>query len=149
MIFVTVGSMAPFDELIIEVDRFVGEGLLDSGVAQIGNGRYIPKNLEWFRYKPSLFEYYRKADLIITHGGAGTIFEVVRLGKKVIALQNPKAAYNPDILIKMSRDGHILFCPALKLLREFVEKARVWTPKRYEPPPCMIPEIIIKYLSCR
>lgn len=147
MIFVTVGSVAPFDELVMEVDRLVEEGLIEDVIAQIGNGRYIPKNLKWFRFKSSLLEYYRKADLIITHSGAGTIFEIVRLGKKAIALQNPNIVYNPDILIKMSKERYILFCPSIKNLREFINKAKVWTPKKYEPPPCLIHKVIIKYLS--
>ncbi|MCX8182328.1 MAG: hypothetical protein N3D12_04350 [Candidatus Methanomethyliaceae archaeon] len=146
MIFVTVGSMASFDSLVMEVDQLVGDGLFEKGIAQIGNGRYIPKKLEWFRFKKDLMPFYKQADLIITHGGAGTIFEIIQTGKKAIAVPNPDSIYNPDITIKMSREGYILLCPSPRHLRYFVERATGWTPRRYEPPPCQIHEIIIKYL---
>jgi len=145
-VFVTVGSVAPFDRLVMEADRLVGEGAFDGGIAQIGNGRYIPKNLKWFRFRKDLTEFYMQADLIITHGGAGTIFEILKTGKKAIAVPNPDAVHNPDIVIKMSREGHILLCPDPSRLRDFVEMAKKWEPKKYIPPPCQIHSVIIKYL---
>jgi beta-1,4-N-acetylglucosaminyltransferase len=145
-VFVTVGSMAPFDRLIIEADLLVEEGLIDGGIAQIGNGRYIPKNLKWFRFRKDLTEFYRHAALIITHGGAGTIFEILSTGKKAIAVPNPDAVYNPDIVIKMSKEGHILLCPDPSHLRKFIEKAKEWQPKIYLPSPCQIHTVIITYL---
>ena len=149
MIFVTVGSVAPFDLLVMEVDRLVEEGMIEDAdvVAQIGNGRYIPKNLKWFRFRRDLREFYRQADIIITHGGAGTILEILEMGKKAIAVPNPEVVYNPDIIIKMSREGHILLCPKVSHLREFFEIAKKWEPKKYVPPPCRIHKIIIKYLD--
>ncbi|MEM4234938.1 MAG: glycosyltransferase [Candidatus Methanomethylicaceae archaeon] len=146
MIFVTVGSTAPFDSLVMEVDRLVGEGVLEGGMAQIGKGFYIPRNLKWFRFRRDLTAFYEQADLIITHGGAGTIFEILQAGKKAIAVPNPDAIQNPDILIKMSREGHILYCPHPKLLRHFIESSKNWLPRRYVAPPCLIHEVIIKYL---
>lgn len=149
MIFVTVGSVAPFDSLVMEADRLVEEGILDGGIAQIGNGRYIPKNLEWFRFRRDLSTLYNMADLIITHGGAGTIFEILQTGKKAIAVPNPDAVYNPDIFLKMSKEGYILLCPNPLNLKHFVERAKKWVPKKYSPPDCHIHEVMIRYLLIR
>jgi len=147
MILVTVGSMAPFDELVKEADRLVGEGLLDGGVAQIGEGRYIPRNLVWFRFKKDLTEEYRRADLVITHTGAGTLFELLELGKRAIAVPNPHAIHNPDIALKLSAEGHILLCNREEDLKRYVIKAKEWVPREYKPPPCRIHEVIAECLQ--
>ncbi len=43
---------------------------------------------EIFNFAPSLSEYMKNADLIISHGGAGCLFESLSLKKKVIAVIN-------------------------------------------------------------
>lgn len=44
--------------------------------------------MEHFKFKPSLTDDYKNADLIICHGGAGTILECLRLRKKIIVINN-------------------------------------------------------------
>lgn len=115
MIFVTVGSVAPFDGLIEKVDLLAdahGETMIKDPVMQIGNGKYIPKNGRWFRFETDLSRYYRNADLIITHNGAGTLFDILPLGKKVIVVPNPNTVQleNIDIVIKLAKEGHIIPC---------------------------------------
>ena len=82
MIFVTVGSVAPFDALIERVDELAGRGAISDVVCQIGDGKYIPKNAEWFRFEKGLGERYRKADLVVTHNGAGTFSSAARWGRR-------------------------------------------------------------------
>jgi len=149
MIFVTVGSVAPFDRLIMKVDELAGAGAMRDVVAQIGNGGYLPKNARWFRFEPSLTEYYKAADLIITHNGAGTIFELLALGKKAIAIPNPDTIQmeNIDIAKKLSMDGHIMLCMDVEELGKTVGLSASWLPKPYTEPPCRIPEIIGEFLS--
>jgi len=146
MIFVTVGSIVPFDDLIREVDGLAERGIMKDVVAQIGNGTYIPRNVEWFRFKKELTDYYRSSEVVITHGGAGTLFEVLKEGKKAIALPNPNVVHNPDIVMKLSNEGYILLCPDLKQLEESILQARSWRPKEFKEPPCRIHEEIAKYL---
>ena len=75
MIFVTVGTTMPFDKLIYRIDELKGENFIkEDVVCQIGNGKYIPVNCEYFRFKPSIEEHIDKAFLIIAHGGTGTVF---------------------------------------------------------------------------
>jgi len=148
MIFVTVGSVAPFDALIERVDELAGRGAICDVVCQIGDGNYIPKNTEWFRFEKGLGERYREADMVVTHNGAGTLFELLALGKKAIAVPNPGTVQvdNIDIVLKLSRDGHILLCMELDELEEFLRKAPAWEPVPYTPPKCELPELIAKYL---
>jgi beta-1,4-N-acetylglucosaminyltransferase len=147
MIFVTVGSVAPFDELIEMVDTLSHQNELEF-LAQIGNGTYIPKEVKWFRFEKTLDHYFRKADLVITHNGAGTLFELLRLRKKIVAVPNPKTVQmkNMDIVAKLSDDGYILKCMSLEKLGEVIQQANSWTGRVYEPPECRIADIIAEYL---
>jgi beta-1,4-N-acetylglucosaminyltransferase len=149
MILVTVGSVAPFDRLVMKMDGLAGKGAIGDVVAQIGNGSYVPKNARWFRFEHGLTKYYNEADLVITHNGAGTIFELLALGKKTIAIPNPDTIQmeNIDIVKKLSIDGHIMLCMDVEELGEAVERSRSWVPMPYTEPPCRMPEMIEEFLS--
>lgn len=148
MIFITVGSVAKFDELIKTVDQLIESDVIkDDVTAQIGTGRYMPKNMKWFRLSESLDKHYRQADIIISHEGAGTIFELVKMGKKVIVLTNPETVDNPDIAIKMSLKKHILFCKNINNLKKFLKIVKTFKPRKYKTPECTIHEKIIDFLK--
>lgn len=90
MIFVTVGTHTQsFDRLLQEVDRLVGErAIKEKVVGQIGNSKYEPRNFKWFRFTSfdKLDRLYMGADVMITHGGAGSILNGLDRGKPVIAV---------------------------------------------------------------
>jgi UDP-N-acetylglucosamine transferase subunit ALG13 len=93
VIFVTVGTTMPFDELIAEVDRLAGLGFFNCEVVcQIGQTAYIPKWCEHFRYKEGLGDYFKKADFLIVHGGTGSIIDALMSGKPFLAVCNHRAA---------------------------------------------------------
>ena len=81
MIFVTVGSMMPFNRFIRAVDNWA-RGHPDHDIlAQIGDGDYIPSHMRWARLLPR--SEYRKAveksDIIVAHAGMGIISPRSRL----------------------------------------------------------------------
>lgn len=89
MIFVTVGSQKfPFDRLLRTVDQMVRDQMIaDEVFMQTGTSSYVPI----CRHQPfcsrELFEeMMEQCDILITHGGAGTMIDAVRMGKKVIAV---------------------------------------------------------------
>ena len=107
-VFVTVGT-TKFDALIQAVDTIeVADALVKQGytalVIQKGAGRYQVQTLvplgkqhhqhsnglqvQVFEFAPSLAEYMKQADLIISHSGSGSIFEALRLGKPLVAVPN-------------------------------------------------------------
>jgi UDP-N-acetylglucosamine transferase subunit ALG13 len=55
---------------------------------QVGVSSYLPKNSSYFDYKSksSIIELMSDSDLIITHGGYGTMMDAVGMRKKVIAV---------------------------------------------------------------
>lgn len=147
MIFVTVGT-TEFNNLIERIDEFVVEGKIKEGViAQIGRGKYIPKKMEYFRYANSLQKYYKSADIVISHEGAGTLFELVTMGKKTIALINPTTVSNPDLINKFSAEGYLLKCRNISELSEMIQKIRRKKLKKYISPKCFIHKKIIEFLE--
>jgi UDP-N-acetylglucosamine transferase subunit ALG13 len=95
MIFVTVGSLHPFDRLIQTVDRWVGErSHADIEVlAQIGAGSYQPRHCRFVSELPPS-EYRRlfaEADFIVAHAGMGTIITAIELGKPTVVMPRRSA----------------------------------------------------------
>jgi len=90
MIFLTVGTHTQsFDRLISEMDRLVGErSIREKVVGQIGNSAYEPRNFEWFRFTDfdRLNGLYDSADVLVTHGGAGSILNGLSRGKPVVSM---------------------------------------------------------------
>jgi beta-1,4-N-acetylglucosaminyltransferase len=97
MIFVTVGTQF-FDELIDEVDRLVGQGIIREDVlAQIGLNKRQPKHIQYVLFTEELAGYCRQANMIITHAGTGSLCECISLGKPFIAVANQTKAGNHQL----------------------------------------------------
>ena len=90
MIYVTVGAGIggqEFDRLIKKVDD-IAPKFGEEFVIQLGASNYVPQNMKWFdyvSYEESL-EYFRKAQLVIGHCGAGTIINALSFGKPLIVI---------------------------------------------------------------
>lgn len=109
VVFITVGT-TEFNGLIDSLhSNSVIEAIARFGCAklilQIGNGNEPNEEtallckqhkieLEFFRFKPSLREYFVTADLIIGHAGAGTVIEVLKMNKKLIICVNDELQEN-------------------------------------------------------
>jgi beta-1,4-N-acetylglucosaminyltransferase len=111
-IFVTVGT-TDFDELISVIDTLEFLDLLKTLkcqrlTIQIGRGKIEPVLLiteapkhdimfDYFRFKPSLDEEMKIADLVISHCGAGSILEALSLDKTLIVVVNESLQENHQI----------------------------------------------------
>ena len=80
MIFVTVGSQKfPFDRLIQKVDQMIRKGLIHEVFMQTGTSRYVPGcPHQAFCEQERFDELMETCDLLITHGGAGTMVDAVK-----------------------------------------------------------------------
>ena len=87
-IFVTVGSQSPFDRLVAAVDKWAGTRSDIHAYAQIGQGRYEPKNMPFSRSITQQEFESRLAgcDLVVSHAGMGTIISALVLSKPILAL---------------------------------------------------------------
>jgi len=147
MIFVTVGT-TDFDALVHKMDELAPQ-LGEPVVAQIGRGKYIPQRMEYFRFAPSLDPYYERARVVVSHGGLGTVIEVLQRGIKLVALSNPDRydLHQEDLLAALESRGHLVWCRRLQDLPLALAEVERRTLVPYSSPPCHIAQVIRRYLG--
>lgn len=92
MIFVTVGThYKGFERLIKEMDN-IAEGIDEEVIMQIGATEYRPKNGSYFDFADdnTIMDLFRKARIIISHAGAGTILSALALEKPLVLVPRLK-----------------------------------------------------------
>ena len=89
MIFVTLGTQdKPFTRLLEAIEKEIDNGnISDEVIVQVGFTKYKSYKMQIFDLisQEDFASYMEKADLIITHGGVGSIITALNFGKKVIA----------------------------------------------------------------
>ena len=108
----------------------------------------MPKNCEWFRFKHSIIPYYKKSNLVIAAGGAGTTFEVLREHKKLISIENPgvMGGHQKELLKKLSKDNYLMWCKDVKLLNQTLINSKRFKFKKYKLPKSNIHKKIEEFL---
>lgn len=88
MIFVTIGSMFPFDRLIQVMDDWAARHPDAEVFAQIGEGAYLPSHMPYERMvSPRKFrELNEQAEIIVAHAGMGSVITAAELGKPIVLL---------------------------------------------------------------
>jgi UDP-N-acetylglucosamine transferase subunit ALG13 len=88
MIFVAVGTQLPFDRLVKAVDDWAAtiDGCEIFG--QVGASSYRAKNIETVDFlTPSQFQScVRRASLIVSHAGMGTIITALERGRPILVM---------------------------------------------------------------
>ena len=88
MIFVTIGSLFPFDRMVRLVDGLAPSMPDETFFAQIGEGGYEPANIPFAQMltRQEFMEKVRAADLIVAHAGMGSVITAMECGKPIILL---------------------------------------------------------------
>jgi len=151
MIFVTVGT-GKFESLVKKIDDLKKENLIkEEVILQIGNGAYIPKYCKYFRFSNSgLTNYYKKANIVISHGGPGTVFEILNLKKKFIAVPNKDRTdpmHQVEYLREMAKTGSFLLCENVKDINNFIRKIKKIKLKVYKVSKCEIHKVINNFME--
>lgn len=131
LIFVTVGT-TPFDSLIEYVDNMETN---EEIVLQISNdAKYIPKNKKYFHYIDNIHDYYKKASFVITHAGAGSIYNLLEQNKKIIIVPNIERidTHQLDITEYMKKENYAITCLDLNLLSEIIKNFNSYDLKEYK-----------------
>lgn len=147
-IFVTTGSILDFDLLIEEIDKININNEFDI-ICQTGIGKYIPKTAKHFNFKETLDKEISCADIVITHTGAGTIFELLEKNKKIICISNPKAIDNHELAKKLSDEKYLLFLKNFnfKNLRQSIYSIDKMVMKKYNFQKSTIGQEILNYIK--
>lgn len=142
MIFVTVGTQdVPFDRLLKAVEKQIKNGnIKEEVIVQCGKTKFKSKNMKFINFLEieEFNKLIKKANLIICHGGVGSILDGLKNNKVVIAC--PRLAkykeHNNDhqleIINKFSNDGYIIPLKDPNKLDIALEQALIFRPKKYK-----------------
>ncbi len=141
MIFVSLGTNdKSFERLLKKIDSEIEKGnIKDKVVVQAGYTKYESKNMEVFDLMP-MDEFNKcisNCDILITHGGVGTILDGLKKGKKIIAF--PRLAkygehvndHQIEIIDEFCSLGYIL-TGEIDDICSLIKKTAKFKPKSYE-----------------
>lgn len=142
MILILLGTQNnSFHRLLEEVEKNIEDGTIKEVViVQAGYTKFESKNMKIFDLMPKedLEDFQTQADLIITHGGVGSIISSIRKGKKVIAVprmhEHNEHVNNHQIEIvqNFGELGYIIGIKKVEDLKKAIIESKKFKPKKYE-----------------
>ncbi len=141
MILVILGTQDKvFPRLLELVDKEIEKGnIKEKVVVQAGQTKYESKSMEIFDLVPApeFDKLLDEADLVITHGGAGSILGAIKRGKKIIAcarLAKYKEHHNDhqkQIIGEFRKQGYLLELEDGDDLGKLLKEMKKFKPKKF------------------
>ncbi|MGJ8485839.1 PssE/Cps14G family polysaccharide biosynthesis glycosyltransferase [Pseudoalteromonas sp. SYSU M81236] len=149
-VLVTVGSSS-FDSLIRAVDQAATKLAAFSFTFQTGTGEYKPKNGSYFAHSNEFSSVLVDADVVITHAGAGTVFELLELNKKIIVVPNFDRIdkHQSDLALYIERNNYALVCHDVNLIENHIEGIKMYEPTPYNKDSFFLADELISKLLKR
>lgn len=141
MILVTLGTQdKPFNRLLESIDKEIEKGnIKDKVVVQAGHTKYQSKNMEIYDLldRDEFQKLISKCDLLITHGGVGSILSGLKNNKKVIV--SPRLSkygehmndHQIQIVNNFVKEGYILGYYDGDDLESILKRVKKFKPKKY------------------
>ena len=157
MIFVTVGTHdKPFKRLLVELQRLVDEGIIkDKVIVQAGYTKFESNNMTILDLIPmdEFKKYINDCDILITHGGVGSITDGLKMKKKVIAVPR-MVEYNEvvndhqmQIIENFSKEGYIIGTRDVSELEDALKKVKKFKPKKFVSNTDNFIDLLEKYIG--
>lgn len=142
MILITLGTQDKgFERLLNAVDKQIKNGKIkEKVVVQAGHTKYSSDKMEIFDLidRDKFSKLISECDILITHGGVGSIINGLQNDKKVIVAPR-LARYNEhindhqlQITENFAKKGYIIPFYENDDLGEILEKAKKFRPQKYE-----------------
>lgn len=157
MILVLLGTQKnSFHRLLEEVQKCIDEGTIkDKVVVQAGSTKFESDDMEIFNLieQNKFNELIEQANIIITHGGVGSIVTAVKLGKKVIAVPRLRKYgehvndHQIQIVETFSKQGFIKGIKDVSELKETLKNIDTFTPNKLESNTENIVKIIENFIQ--
>lgn len=139
MIFVTVGTQKfQLNRLLKDLENLITKDLINENIyAQTGYSSFIPKHFRSVNFlsQHDFHKQIMQCDILITHGGVGSIHNGLRLNKKVIVY--PRLSkykehvddHQLEIAKKYFELGYVLYATNLDELRLAIKEAKNFSSK--------------------
>ena len=141
MILVTLGTQdKKFNRLLDNIQKEIDKGnIKDKVVVQAGFTKYESKDMEIFDLidREKFNALMNSCDLLITHGGVGSIIAGLKANKKVIACprlskyQEHINDHQVQIVDRFSESGYLLSYKDGDNLQDILTKSKKFKPKKY------------------
>ena len=157
MILVLLGTQNnSFHRLLEKIQKNIDNGnIKEEIIVQKGYTKFESKDMRLYNQLPQneLEELVDKADLIITHGGVGSIIMALKKGKKVIAIPRLKEYkehvnnHQLDIIKTFNDLGYIIGLNNVEELDETLKTVEDFEPIEYKSNTGNILEIVEKFID--
>ena len=141
MILVLLGTQDnSFHRLLDKIQELIDKKIIkEEVVVQAGRTKYESKDMKIFSLvsQDKLKELTEKADIVITHGGVGSIVMSLKMGKKVIAVPRLSTFgehvndHQIQIVDSFDKQGFLIGVIELDDLEKALEKAKTFKPKKF------------------
>ena len=130
-----------FHRLLDKVQELIDKKVItEKVVVQAGRTKYESKDMEIYSLMPEekLREIMEKADLVITHGGVGSIVMALKMGKKVIAVPRLSTFgehindHQIQIVDSFNKQEFLIGLTELDGMEEALAKAKEFKPKKFK-----------------
>ena len=143
MILVLLGTQNnSFHRLLEEVEKNIKDGTIkEEVIVQAGYTKFQSHRMRIIDLmsKEQLQEFQDEANLIITHGGVGSIISSIEKGKKVIAVPRMHEYgehvnnHQKEIVKDFNDKGYIIGIEKVEDLKQAIIKSKEFEPKKYQP----------------
>lgn len=157
MILVTLGTQdKSFSRLLDAIERQIQLGnITDRVVVQAGNTKYKSDNMEILDFIPydEFDNFMKNCDILITHGGVGSIITGLKNKKVVIAAARLKKFnehtndHQLQILNNFYEAGYILKLDEFDKLDELLKSIKKFKPKQYQSNTKNMMKIVSNYIE--
>ena len=142
MILVLLGTQNnSFHRLLEEIEKNIEDGTIkEEVIVQAGYTKFESKNMKIFDLIPKekLEKLQEEANLIITHGGVGSIISSIEKEKKVIAVprlheyEEHVNNHQKEIVKDFNDKGYIIGIEKVEDLKKAIIKSKDFKPKKYK-----------------
>ena len=142
MILVILGTNdKPFTRLLEAVEGAIKRGdIQEEVIVQAGFTKYESDVMKVIDYvdREQFADYLGKADLLIVHGGAGTILTGLKQGKKILAAARKQSLgehvndHQIQLLEAFEKDGYLIYMRDLDQISEYLKAVKDFTPNPYQ-----------------
>lgn len=157
MILVLLGTQNnSFNRLLTEIDNCIEQKIItEEVIVQAGYTKYKSDKMKIFDFIPveQFSDLLNQSNLIITHGGVGSIITSLKLGKKIIAVPRLKK-YNEhvndhqiQIVENFDKAGYLKGVFDINNLGQVIKSMPNFTPKKYISNTENILKIINNYIN--
>lgn len=156
MIFVSLGTNdKSFIRLLDKIDSLIENGIIkDKVVCQTGYTKYVSDNMEIVDLMDmkEFSKCINSCDLLITHGGVGTILDGLKHNKKIIAFprlskyQEHVNDHQIEIINEFSMNGYIL-TGEIDSLEDLLDYVKKFNPKQYKSNNYKFNKLISNYIG--